>query len=616
MPCRAGWCGARRGRQLRPSVHIASLIAALALTTLATAALADDAPAIFKERCAACHEHPTGRTPAREYLLSRLPSEMTYALTRGIMKQKAEGLTPEQIAGLASYLTGGKPVDRLPDDDANLCGAKAGPAAPKVDGWSTWGGNPANSRYQPNPGFTAADLPRLKVKWSFALPGLAGEPIVDANRLFVASRLGRVFALNATTGCTYWSYETGAPVRSAVAVGLAGTTVAAFFGDQNADIRAVDAATGKLIWQVKADPYANAQIVGSPTYYEGRLYVPVTSDDEADAFDPAYPCCKFRGEVVAMDAADGRIVWRGYTIAEEPKPTKVNSAGTQMFGPSGGGVWTAPTIDPKRKLVYAVSGNAYSPPVADGTDATVAFDMATGRRVWANQAIAGDVWLYRCEDKSGGNCPDKMGGDLDFTSPPMLLTQPNGHQTLVAGSKGGTVWAYDPDNQGKLLWVSRVAKGGMGSAMWGLASDGQSVYAAVPGAAAKDGDAPGGLTALDLSAGKIAWHVPGPTSACGWGEVACLHHSPSAVTVIPGAVFSGSVDGHMRAFSVTDGALLWDMDTARTYDAVNGVKAFGGNIDGAAQTVANGTLFVNSGNSTATSPHRGDAVLAITIDGK
>ena len=574
------------------------------------------APAVFKERCAVCHEHPTGRTPAREYLLSRLPSEMTYALTRGIMKQKAEGLTPEQIAGLASYLTGGKPVDKLPDDNANLCRAEAGPATPKAEGWSEWGGNSSNSRFQPNPGFSLADLPRLKVKWAFGLPGLAGEPIVAGNMVFASSRLGRVFALDAATGCTRWSFDATSPVRSAVAVGQAGQTVAAFFGDQNADIRALDAATGKLIWQVKADDYSNAQIVGSPTYYDGRLYVPVTSDDEADAFDPAYACCKFRGEVVAMDAADGHIIWRGHTIVEEPKPTKVNSAGTQMFGPSGGGVWTAPTIDPKRKLVYAVSGNAYSTPVADGTDAAVAFDMNTGKRVWANQALQGDVWLYRCEDKSGGNCPDKMGGDLDFTSPPMLLTMPNGQQAVVAGSKGGTVWAYDPDNKGKLLWTSRVAKGGMGYAMWGLASDGQAVYAGIPGAAAKEGDPPGGLTALDLTAGKITWHVPGPTPACAWGNVACDHRSPSAVTVIPGAVFSGSVDGYMRAFAVKDGALLWDMDTATTYDAVNGVKAFGGNIDGAAQTVANGTLFVNSGNSTATSPHRGDAVLAITVDGK
>ena len=504
---------------------------------------------IFKERCAVCHENPKGRTPARVYLLSRLPSEITYALTRGIMKQQAQGLTAEQIAQLASYLTGGKPVDKLPDDDANLCRAEAGLAAPKAEGWSAWGGNTSNSRYQPNPGFTATDLPQLKVKWAFGLPGLAGEPIAGGNMVFVSSRLGRVFALDAATGCTRWSFDAGSPVRSAAAIGQAGQTVAAFFGDQNAVIRAVDAATGKLIWQVKADNYSNAQIVGSPTYYDGRLYVPVTSDDEADAFDPAYPCCKFRGEVLAMDAADGRVIWRGYTIVEEPKPTKVNSAGTQMFGPSGGGVWTAPTIDPKRKLVYAVSGNAYSTPIADGTDAAIAFDMETGKRVWVNQSRQDDVWLYRCEDNSGGNCPAKMGPDLDFTSPPMLLTMADGRQAVVAGSKGGTVWAYDPDSKGKLLWTTRVAKGGMGNAMWGLASDGQSVYAAVPGDAAKEGDPPGGLTALDLSAGKIAWHIPGPTSACAWGDVACEHRSPSAVTAIPGAIFSGSVDGHMRAFA-------------------------------------------------------------------
>jgi polyvinyl alcohol dehydrogenase (cytochrome) len=576
----------------------------------------EPAAAIFAERCAVCHDHPTGRTPARAYLLPRLPSEIVHALSRGVMRTQAAGLSQEQMGALAVYLTG-RPLDSEPDAKANSCIAHDGPPKSGPGEWPQWGGGPANTRFQPDPGFGVGDLPRLKVKWAFALPGLTGEPIVAGNMLFVASRLGRIFALDAATGCTRWSFETESTMRSAVAVGVMDNgTVATFFGDQNADVRAVEAATGKQLWKTHVDPYPNAMIVGAVTYHNGRIYVPVTANDEADALDPAYPCCKFRGGVVALDAADGRIVWRGYTIREEPKPTRVNSAGTQMFGPSGGGVWSAPTVDPKRRLVYAASGNGYSGPAVDGTDAVVAFDLDTGRRVWASQALAEDIWLYRCEGKPVGNCPDPMGVDFDFTSPPMLQTVPGGQQILVAGSKSGIVWAFDPDHKGKLLWRTQISKGGPGDAIWGLTADGENVFAAVPGPSTIGPTTPGGVTAMALTTGKTTWHTAASTPPCAWGETGCEHRQPAAITTIPGAILSGALDGHLRAYSTEDGSILWDMDTAATYDAVNGIKAYGGNIDGSAQIVANGTLFVNSGNATATSPRRGDAVLAITVDGK
>jgi polyvinyl alcohol dehydrogenase (cytochrome) len=595
-------------------VRLAALAVTVLLCAMSQTAQAEDGAALYTTHCAACHENATGRTPSRAYLVPRLPSEIIYALARGPMRQQAAGLSPDQIGALASYLTG-RPRDTLPDPKANLC--RTGDGAVAASGqWAVWGGNEANTRFQSAPGFLAADLPRLKVKWAFALPGLTGGPVVAGNTLFVVSRLGQVVALDSATGCTRWSYETDAPVRNAVAVGAIGKTAAAFFGDQTAQVRAVDAATGKLMWQVRADPYPSAQIVGPVTYYEGRVYVPITANDESDALDPAFPCCKFRGGVVALDAANGKIVWRGYSIAEEPKPTRMNSAGTQMFGPSGGGVWSAPTIDPKRRLVYAATGNAYSAPATDGTDAVVAFDIDTGRRVWATQGTPNDIWLYRCDGKAAGNCPDPMGVDFDFTAPPMLQAGADGRQVLVAGSKAGIVWAFDPDSKGKLLWQTRIGKGGPGDAIWGLAAERDTVFASNPGAGAPESNGPGGVVALTLTAGKTAWRVPGSTQPCAWGATGCEHRAPGAVTAIPGAILSGSLDGHLRAFATADGKLLWDMDTARSYDAVNSAKAYGGNLDGAPQVVANGTLFVNSGNASATSPRRGDAVLAITVDGR
>ncbi|HLG90180.1 MAG TPA: PQQ-binding-like beta-propeller repeat protein [Alphaproteobacteria bacterium] len=604
---------------------LGSLLAVFALL-MSTQALAQEkaqgAAQLFNERCSVCHDDPKGRAPGREYLAGRLPSEVVYALSRGVMRQQAAGLSADQIRALAVFLTG-RPIDAEPDPKANMCAKDGGPVALAADQWSVWGGNAANTRFQPKPGISAADLPRLKVKWAFGLPGLSGEPIVAGNRLFVASRLGRVFALDAKTGCTYWSYESEGSVRSALAVGRAGgTTVAAFFGDQNADVRALDSVTGKLLWQTHVDPYPGARIVGAVTYYAGRVYAPVTSGDETDAIDPTYECCKFRGSVVALDAATGKILWKAYTIQEEPKPTRKNSVGTQMYGPSGGGVWSAPTVDPKRKLIYAASGDAYSNGQTDATDAVMAFDMETGKRVWASQVVKNDAWLYRCggqvDAKKGpvGNCPSPMGPDFDFSSPPMLVTLESGKQILVAGSKAAEVWAFDPDNKGAILWHAKVGKGSSNEPIWGLASDGTRVYAGTPGQGIEPTDPPGGLTAIDAAAGEKVWHIPAPTPVCAWGEKACEHRQTAAVTAIPGAVISGSTDAHLRAYAAGDGKIVWDLDTAKTYDAVNGIKAFGGNIDGSAQIVSGGTLFVNSGNASQTSPHRGDAVLAITVDGK
>ena len=575
-----------------------------------------DAAQLFGERCSVCHDDPKGRAPGRAYLSSRLPSEVVYALSRGVMRQQAAGLSGDQVRALAVFLTG-RPIDAEPDVTKNMCPTGGGPMTLAADQWSEWGGNPANTRFAPKPGIAAADLPRLKVKWVFGLPGLSGEPIAAGGRLFVASRLGRIFALDAKTGCTHWSYESEGSVRGALAIGQAGgTTVAAFFGDQNADVRALDAVTGKLLWQTRVDPYPGARIVGAVTYYDGRVYAPVTSGDETDAIDPSYECCKFRGSIVALDAATGRIVWKAYTIQQEPKPTHKNSVGTQMYGPSGGGVWSAPTVDPKRKLIYAASGDAYSNGETDATDAVMAFDMETGKRVWASQVVKNDAWLYRCEGKPVGNCPSPMGPDFDFSSPPMLVTLASGKQVLVAGSKAAEVWAFDPDNKGAILWHAKVGKGSSNEPIWGSGSDGTRVYAGTPGQGIEATDPPGGLTAIDAATGAKLWHIPAPTPPCAWGDKGCEHRQAAAVTAIPGAVISGTVDAHLRAYTAEDGKIVWDLDTAKTYDAVNGIKAFGGNIDGSAQIVSGGTLFVNSGNASQISPHRGDAVLAITVDGK
>jgi polyvinyl alcohol dehydrogenase (cytochrome) len=141
-----------------------------------------------------------------------------------------------------------------------------------------------------------------------------------------------------------------------------------------------------------------------------------------------------------------------------------------------------------------------------------------------------------------------------------------------------------------------------------MASDGQRVYAAVSdlGRIRRSGDDPlefrpaaadpkagGGLTAIRISDGqKARFAAPTP---CPPTQEICSMAQPAAVTAVPGAVFSGSVDGHMRAFGAEDGKIVWDFDTAKEFPTVNGVKARGGSLDGPGAVVAGGMVYVVSG---------------------
>src|SRR5205807_3111442 len=200
---------------------------------------------------------------------------------------------------------------------------------------------------------TVDEVPHLKLKWAFGFPGASSggtQPVVVGGRLYVGDAEGDLFALDAETGCVHWTIEVEAGIRSAVTVGQSrarGDRVAVYFGDQSANVYSVDAESGKLIWKVKVDDYSRAAITGAPQLYRGRLYVPVSSREESQVGDPKYPCCSFRGNIVALEAATGRRVWKTYTVSQTPAPTVKNSIGTQLYGPAGGAVWNTPTVDTK-----------------------------------------------------------------------------------------------------------------------------------------------------------------------------------------------------------------------------------------------------------------------------
>jgi polyvinyl alcohol dehydrogenase (cytochrome) len=577
---------------------------------------------IYQERCASCHENPQGRIPPRFLIARRSAEDVIQTLTSGAMKQQASGLSADQIRALAIYLTGKQPGAPVQANlDANKCTGVGGPINMSGPQWNGWGRDFDNSRFQEKPGLRAEDVPRLKVKWAWAHPGpmATGQPTIIGDRLFVTTEVGQIFCLNAQTGCTYWSMNAGAAVRAAMSVGPlpAGSQAkfALYFGDEKSNEQALDAATGKLLWKTKIEEHLLSRITGSPVLHRDRIYVPVSSFEETAGRDARYECCKFRGSIVALNAYTGKVLWKSFTVEDEPKPFKKNSSGTQMYGPAGGAIWSAPTLDIKRRLIYVGSGNSYTDAPTAHSDAIIAMDMETGKIKWANQVTPKDNFLVGCRQPGVGNCPEEAGPDYDFGSSPILHTLPNGKQMILAGQKSGVIYALDPDENGKKVWEVKVGNGGaLGGIEWGFAADGENVYvpvADVGGAARKPG-----ITALKIATGDKIWNVPAPPAKCGWGTARCNNSQSAAATVIPGIVFSGTADGHLRAYATKDGTVVWDFDTAgQPYDAINGMKAKGGTLDGGGPTIANGVLYTNSGYGRLIG-QPGNVLLAFTVDGK
>ena len=543
--------------------------------------------------------------------------------------------TAAERRAVAEFVTGksfSQALETAPSPQA-MCPLTANRVSNPLAGplWNGWGVNTSNTRLQDGAmaGFTAAQVPRLKLRWAFGFPGDVGadaQPTIAGGRVFVGSQSGNVYSLSAATGCIHWFFQAAAPVRAAVTIGRidtrSGRRYAAFIGDRAANVYAVDVADGKLLWKTKVDNFPIARVTGSPVFHNGRLYVGVASGEETAGAPADYECCRFRGSLVALNASTGAQVWKTYTITEDVQPTKKNKAGTAMWGPSGAPIWTSPAVDERRNALYVTTGDNYSDPPTKTSDAFMALDLRSGKILWSRQMTVADAWNSACRLPEPTNCPASNGPDFDFASPPILVTLPSGRRALVAGQKSGVVHALDPDRDGEVLWQVRVGKGGInGGVQWGSAADQSNVYVAlsdlgrisIPNSLATEPDAKagGGLFALRLDTGERVWYTPPP--ACG-DRPRCSPAQSAAVSGIPGVVFSGSVDGHLRAFAARDGAIVWDFDTVRSYETVNKVPARGGSLNGPGPAIAGGMLFVNSGYAPNGIP--GNVLLAFSVDGQ
>ncbi len=570
---------------------------------------------VYQSSCESCHSgEESARAPRMTSLGAMTPRAILSALTSGRMRRHGDDLAEDEPLAVSEWLAGSPLTEtRLPT--AAFCSTR--PTGPGEVHWAGWGGGPGEVGYRgaAAAGLTGADLGDLELAWAFAFPEagqVRSKPAVVGDRVLVGSAYGEVYSLDLETGCVHWIFPADAAVRGGIAIGDGpGGVQTAFFADFRANAYAIDAASGDLLWRTATGVHADHTNTGTVALHDGRVFVPISTMEVVTAGDPTYECCTASGGVVALSADSGEPLWEYWTVSEEPREVGENELGTKIFSPSGAPVWASPTVDADRGLLYIGTGENYTRPATTTSDAIIALDVTSGEVRWSFQGTSDDAFNMACSgSRNFQNCPVNTGPDFDFGMAPIIVTRDDGSQILVVGQKSAMVWAFDPDAAGELVWAKKVGKGSaLGGVHWGIASDGRRVYvpnADNPFAVIRDprtgehtdpsGTEQGGtgMYALDLGAGEIIWQVEPDLSVCGERN-GCQPFFSAAATVIEGAVLAGSLDGHMRAFSTEDGALLWDIDTAREFETVNGVPGRGGSIDGPGPVVAQGTVLIGSG---------------------
>ena len=585
-----------------------------AIALLCWAGFAAAAPSgedVYRARCASCHDQAAPRIPPKDALQKLPASRILKTLDFGLMMSIAYPLKREERVAVANYL-GTTAVEQ--NKLTNACSDKNPITGSPTGNWNGWSASGDNTRYQTAEagGISFDQVRGLKLKWAFGFPGdiiAFGAPTVFNGTVFTGSASGIIYALDARTGCTHWQFEANGPVRMAPLAVSDGRQTVLIFGDQIGWVYSLNAATGKQVWRKRVEAHEATRLTASLVAKDGVVYVPAASWEETRSLDSQYPCCTFRGSLTALRIRDGGQVWKTFMV-DAPKRTGTTRAGTPTLGPSGAGIWSAPTIDSARGVIYVTTGDNFSHPATPTSDAIIALNLKTGRIQWISQTLPNDVYNSACSTPNAPNCPENAGPDYDFGASALLLKTADGRDMLAAGQKSGVVFALDPDQKGKVLWQTRVGQGGInGGVQWGMASDGQRIYAStgdsvrqpstVPrtasliGNADYDPSAGGGVTALRIGDGSKAWFAePQP---CVPARPGCSPAQSGALTALPGLVLSGSLDGHIRAYNAEDGRVIWDLDTAREYTTVNGVAARGGSLDGAGPVIGNGMVFLNSG---------------------
>jgi polyvinyl alcohol dehydrogenase (cytochrome) len=562
---------------------------------------------IYTEVCSSCHDQGVNRAPQRYIIAQLQPETIHRALTSGVMQPMAVGLDDNQKRAVAQYITMRSfgAAEAVPP---KMCAADQSQfdfdQPPPFTGW---GMDLAGTHHIPDAeaGIGRANVKRLRLKWAVGFPDALrarSQPAIAGGTFIVGSHSGAVYALDQSSGCARWIFQAKAEVRTGIIVspwttGDRSARPLAYFGDLVGNAYAIDAVTGKEVWRIRSSDHASATLSAAPALHGNTLYIPVSSLEEGASGSPGYACCTFRGSLLAVDAATGVERWRTW-FTGEATPRGLNNGGGQKYGPSGVAIWNTPAIDPKRGLLFLDTGDNYSSPATDMSDAIIALDMTTGKIRWSYQAEANDAWNASCAERDRSNCPDEDGPDNDFGAGVVLAQGADGRDVVMAGQKSGFAYGLDPDS-GTLLWKTRVGRGGVvGGIHFGMASADGKLF--VPISDVPDGrkhsyPASPGMFALDVKTGDFVWKALQTQDVCG-GRDLCHPGYSAAITATSQLVFAGGNDGHVRAYDVKDGAVLWDVDTTASVTTVSGLVGHGGSMSGGAAPIAwKGMLLVNSG---------------------
>jgi len=315
---------------------------------------------LYDNKCASCHRGLMAKAPRLTSLKMLSKDAIVAALQTGVMKGIGAALSKEQHEQIASFITAEEATNPIVTT-GDCVSTELGNLEKSTASISDWGMGFENLRYIDNQQINTKNISDLKLSWVFAFPFASRarvQPTIVGNTLFTASQNGVIYALDRLTGCIQWRYQADAEIRSAITIGYDENNQAnrLYFSDFEGHVYALDLHTKQRLWKVKVEDHPVTTITGSLSLYNNRLFVPVSSLEIVSALDTAYECCTFRGSVVALNATDGTQIWKTYTIDETPKQQGANKIGVPIIAPSGAPVWSRPTIDTARQVLYVGTG--------------------------------------------------------------------------------------------------------------------------------------------------------------------------------------------------------------------------------------------------------------------
>ena len=564
--------------------------------------------ALYQENCATCHDGSIEKAPAANWLEMLVPQALLRTINEGIMSEQASHLSEEEKIQIVEYIVRQDRKNFPKEAELNYCKSSEMNfdlrEAPEPYGW---GYNTSRFIPKKSGGIDSKNIKNLTLKWAFGFPysqRARSQPLFAMGSIFVGSQSGDIYALDVKTGCVKWNFTASGEVRTGIIMDQwengkkPNKRPYIYFGDILANEYALDAQTGELIWKIKSDDHPNATRTATSAKFEDILFIPISGLEVIPAFDDKYECCTFRGGLLAVDSRTGKTLWRQYSIPVPAKYSGNTSVGTRMFGPSGAPIWTSPNVDKKRRYVYIGTGENYSTPADDSSDAIIAYNIDTGEEVWRRQTLAGDAWNLACMGKGKPNCPKEFGPDMDYSASSITIDLGD-RDILIAGQKSGYVYGIDPDT-GKILWSNPVSGGGtQGGIHFGMAAEGKTVYAPINDMQnTHDGkvwlNRKPGMHSLDAETGNIIWSNISDKE-CKDIDFNCDPGISAAVTAVPGAVIAGHLDGNIKVYDKENGNILWSYNTLRDFESISGSPAYGGSFSGSGPSIRNGYMAINSG---------------------